>query len=195
MPLPLFIPPLRRSSTLPLRADVSPTTRNAPSPPSPPRSSPSVNPTPSPQVPPPPSPNATSFANSFRISTAYVQVDHGLIFIIHIPASLLEEPQFPFIMHDSALIHVIGIKLILVLGLHYHLERRLVQQNIPSRYHADERLTDIRVLQLVKHIAGSIRLEVESTVARALKIFPPVLVPTSSVVLSILPNPSASSME
>lgn len=61
---------------------------------------------------------------------------------------------------------VVGIKLVLVLGPQMQVDRRLAAENIPATFVHGIRVTDSRTLQIVKELAGSMRFEVESTLAR-----------------------------
>lgn len=113
-----------------------------------------------------------SFVDTFRMSSPYINAHQGLVFVIHIPGALLHERLFNSVMEDIALMHIVGIKLVLVLGPAAQIDRRMASENIPSTFIDGIRVTDLRTLQLVKEAAGSMRFEVESTLSRGVKNMP-----------------------
>ncbi|PXF46513.1 Amino-acid acetyltransferase [Gracilariopsis chorda] len=113
-----------------------------------------------------------SFVHTFRMSSPYIYAHQGLVFVIHIPGALLEERLFNSVMEDIALMHIVGIKLVLVLGPAAQIDRRMASEQIHSTFIDGIRVTDLRTLQLVKEAAGSMRFEVESTLSRGLKNMP-----------------------
>lgn len=113
-----------------------------------------------------------AFVDTFRMSSPYIHAHQGLVFVIHIPGTLLEEPNFMSVMQDIALMSIVGIKLILVLGPQSKIDRRLQMEKIPPRFVNGTRVTDSRTLQIVMEIAGSMRFEVEGTLSRGVTSMP-----------------------
>lgn len=113
-----------------------------------------------------------AFVDTFRMSSPYINAHQGLVFVIHIPGALLEERLFASVMEDIALMRVVGIKLVLVLGPQMQVDRRLAMENLHSKFVDGIRVTDSRALQIVKEVAGSMRFEVEATLARGVTNMP-----------------------
>lgn len=107
-----------------------------------------------------------AFVDTFRMSSPYINAHHGLVFVIHIPGCLVEEPLFSKVMEDIALMRVIGIKLVLVLGPKLQIEKRLRENGISSTFRDGVRVTDEKTLQIVKEAAGRMLFDVESVLAR-----------------------------
>lgn len=106
------------------------------------------------------------------MSSPYIHAYHGLTFVIHVPGLLLHEELFASVLSDVALMRVIGIKPVLVLGPSYQIDRRLADLGISSEVVGGMRITDDKVLQVVKECAGSMRFEVEAVLARGLTNMP-----------------------
>ena len=106
-----------------------------------------------------------TFVDTFRRSSPYINAHQGLIFVIHIPGAVVEESRFLSIMEDIALMRVVGIKLVLVIGPQMQVDRRLRQENIDTKFIEGIRVTDLKTLQIVKELAGSMRFEVESALS------------------------------
>eukprot|EP00178_Gracilaria_changii_P000481 TRINITY_DN105_c0_g1_i1.p2 TRINITY_DN105_c0_g1~~TRINITY_DN105_c0_g1_i1.p2 ORF type:complete len:591 (+),score=90.58 TRINITY_DN105_c0_g1_i1:4413-6185(+) len=113
-----------------------------------------------------------NFVDTFRMSSPYINAHQGLVFVIHIPGALLYERLFSAVMEDIALMHVVGIKVVLVLGPQAQIDRRMKAEKLQSFFVGGIRITDSRTLQLVKEAAGSMRFEVESTLGRGVKNMP-----------------------
>lgn len=109
---------------------------------------------------------STTFVDTFRMSSPYINAHQGLIFVIHIPGALLRERLFSSIMEDIALMRVVGIKLILVFGPHEVLNERLKEEGIYPAVANGMSVTDARTLQIVKELCGSMRFEVECALAK-----------------------------
>lgn len=115
-----------------------------------------------------------AFVDTFRMSSPYINAHQGLVFVIHIPGALLDETLFTSVMEDIALMRIVGIKLVLVLGPQAQVNRRLAVENMSSKFVDGIRVTDAHTLQIVKEVAGSMRFEVEATLARGVTNMPSV---------------------
>ncbi|GAB0491530.1 hypothetical protein MMPV_002784 [Pyropia vietnamensis] len=108
-----------------------------------------------------------SFVRSFRMSSPYISTHRGAIFVLHIPGALISEPLFQSVMQDIALLHVVGVRLVLVLGAREQIEERLAVEGYPSLFGpSGVRITDGRTLQVAKEAVGAVRVEVEAALAR-----------------------------
>lgn len=113
-----------------------------------------------------------AFVETFRMSSPYINAHQGLVFVIHIPGSLIGEKLFASVMEDIALMRVVGIKLVLVIGVQNMVNKRLAQEGVESKIIDGIRVTDARALQVVKELAGSVRFEVESALAKGVTNMP-----------------------
>jgi amino-acid N-acetyltransferase len=107
-----------------------------------------------------------AFVSTFRMSSPYINAHTGRIFVVHIPGALTDEQLFGSVMEDIALMRIVGIKLVLVLGPRFQIERRLASEGFESHFVKGIRVTDDHTLQVVKEAAGSMLFEVEGKLAR-----------------------------
>ncbi len=75
---------------------------------------------------------------------------------------VLLDGSFTDLIHDIALLHGLGIRLVLVHGIRPQIEQRLKRLEISSRYHRNLRITDSMALECVKEAAGQVRVEIEA---------------------------------
>lgn len=70
-------------------------------------------------------------------------------------------------MDDIAILHLLGLKLVLVAGIREKLLDRLTKDGVQLRLHNGMQITDRKVLQFVKEESGVARFEIESALAKA----------------------------
>ena len=108
------------------------------------------------------------FVNMFRGSANYIANHRNTLAVYHIPGDLmdLEDPGvFRDLMNDVALTWLLGMKIVIVVGCRYQIEKRM-----PNREkHFGMTITDQEVLRVVKEEAGYVRFEVERQLARSLR--------------------------
>lgn len=75
---------------------------------------------------------------------------------------------FPALVHDFALLHGLGIRLVLVHGARPQIEACLKRRGIDSRQVGGRRISDAPVLECVKEAAGLVRVEIEAMLSRGL---------------------------
>eukprot|EP00189_Rhodosorus_marinus_P009570 CAMPEP_0184740328 /NCGR_PEP_ID=MMETSP0315-20130426/3350_1 /TAXON_ID=101924 /ORGANISM="Rhodosorus marinus, Strain UTEX LB 2760" /LENGTH=586 /DNA_ID=CAMNT_0027209945 /DNA_START=109 /DNA_END=1869 /DNA_ORIENTATION=+ len=106
------------------------------------------------------------FVDTFRMSSVYINLFRDTTFVIHIPGCILEEPLFESIMEDLATLSIIGVKLVLVLGPKRQIERRMEESNLEEKFVDGVRVTDEKMLRVIKESAGVLLFEVESKLSR-----------------------------
>jgi amino-acid N-acetyltransferase len=88
--------------------------------------------------------------------------------VVHFGGELVEEPGFPDLAHDIALLSSLGIHLVLVHGIRPQVESRLTRLGEGARFHQGLRVTDDRALVAAKEAAGAVRVEVEALLSMGL---------------------------
>jgi len=63
--------------------------------------------------------------DSFRQATPYIYAHRGRTFVLYINDSLLAKDNVAALIHDFALVHTLGVKLVLVLGLRSFIDKKL----------------------------------------------------------------------
>jgi amino-acid N-acetyltransferase len=110
------------------------------------------------------------FVNMFRGSANYIANHRNTIAVYHIPGTLLDFPDpnvFRDLMNDIALTWLLGMKIVLVVGCRFQIEKR-VPHGQRLRFSGIP-VTDAETLRIVKEEAGYVRFEVERQLARSLR--------------------------
>ena len=107
------------------------------------------------------------FVDMFRGSANYIASHRNTLVVYHIPGDLLEEDPNVFrdLMNDISLTWLLGMKIVIVAGCRYQIEKRIKER----KTHMGMTVTDPESLRIVKEEAGYVRFEVERQLARALK--------------------------
>jgi amino-acid N-acetyltransferase len=103
-----------------------------------------------------------AFVRWFRSALPYIHAHRGRTFVVTFEGFALKDPNFPHLIHDLALLHGLGIRLVLVYGLRPQVEARLKAQGQSLCYFGGLRVTSAQALECVKEAAGLARLEIEA---------------------------------
>lgn len=98
---------------------------------------------------------------SFRQATPYIYAHRGKTFVLYINDSLLAKENTASLIHDLALVHTLGVKLVLVLGLRTFIDKKLGKQSTSS-FENNWRITDAKSLHAIKQVAGSVKTDIEA---------------------------------
>lgn len=104
----------------------------------------------------------------FRNSAPYINMHRGKTFVLMFSGDAVEDPNFPNIIHDIALLNSLGVRLVLVHGARPQIESRCALRGISPRFHNDLRITDAATLECVKDAAGSLRAHIEALLTTGL---------------------------
>jgi amino-acid N-acetyltransferase len=108
------------------------------------------------------------FVDWFRQCTPYIHAHRGRTFVIAFGGEALDDARFPEIVHDIALLHGLGIRLVMVHGARPQIERRLAERGAELHYVNGLRVTDDAALACVKEAAGTARVEIEALLSLGL---------------------------
>ncbi len=104
-----------------------------------------------------------TFVRWFRGALPYIHTHRSRTFVIHFEGEAVADGErFASLVHDIALLHGLGIHLVLVPGIRPQIEARLRQRGLACRYHRGRRITDAAALECVKEAAGQVRVEIEA---------------------------------
>ncbi len=109
-----------------------------------------------------------SFVRWFRGSAPYIHAHRGRTFVITLGGEAVATPDFPSLVHDIALLHGLGVRLVLVHGARPQIEERLQARGAELRYVKGLRVTDQAALACVKEAAGAVRVEIEALLSMGL---------------------------
>lgn len=112
--------------------------------------------------------STAQFVRWFRDASPYINAHRGKIFVISFGGETVDDGLFANLAHDFALLHSLGVGLVLVHGIRPQVERRLTEQGAALRYHRGLRVTDTAALACVKEAAGTVRVEIEALLSMGL---------------------------
>ena len=106
---------------------------------------------------------ATDFVSFFRGSAPYIHAHRERTFVLAFGGEALLSPlQLRNLVQDIALLHSLGIRLVLVVGARPQIDQRLARLGHKSQFLYGIRITDDLSLACVKEAAGAIRVEMEA---------------------------------
>ena len=106
--------------------------------------------------------DSTRFAQLFRNSAPYINAFRGRTFVIVFSGKAVMRPDFANLVHDLALLHTLGIRLVIVHGARPQIDRRLGEYDEQPQYHRHLRVTDTAALERGKEAVGCVRMEIEA---------------------------------
>ncbi|WP_434356594.1 amino-acid N-acetyltransferase [Parasalinivibrio latis] len=111
---------------------------------------------------------STALVKGFRQSAPYVNAHQRKVIVIMLGGEAIADENFPNIVNDIALLHSLGIKLVLVYGARTQINTLLDKHGLTTPYHKGARVTDTEVLELVKQAAGQLQLDITARLSMSL---------------------------
>ncbi|MCU4611602.1 amino-acid N-acetyltransferase [Acinetobacter parvus] len=108
------------------------------------------------------------YVHWFRHSAPYINAHRHKTFVLMFGGEAVQHKNFQHIIHDIALLHSLGIRLILVHGARPQINQNLTERNIETPFHQNRRITTRESLRGVMNAVGSIRLEIEALLSMGL---------------------------
>lgn len=112
--------------------------------------------------------NPADFVRALRAAAPYVHAHVDRVFVLAFGGEICERADFERFLYDVALLHSLGVKIVLVHGARPQIEQRLAQKGLPSRHNANLRVTDQDTLACVLEAAGSLRMGIEAKLSTSL---------------------------
>ena len=85
---------------------------------------------------------STALVKGFRQSTPYVNAHRGKTMVILLGGEAIADKNFSNIINDIALMHSLGVKIVLVYGARPQINQLLDTQSSQTPYHKHIRVTD-----------------------------------------------------
>lgn len=111
------------------------------------------------------------YAQWFRDSTPYISKHRNRTFVVLLDGAALAHPNLTNIVHDLALVHVLGVRLVLVHGARVQLDAALADANDRS-FHEGRRITRESDLPTVLRVFGELRTRLEALFSTGLPTSP-----------------------
>jgi len=98
----------------------------------------------------------------FRNSAPYINAHRGKTFVIMFGGEAVLSENFERLIQDIALLHSLGIRIIIVHGARPQIDDRLALRDIKGQFVDGLRITNKPTLECVKDAAGSLRSQIEA---------------------------------
>ncbi|CAI7919932.1 unnamed protein product [Closterium sp. NIES-54] len=107
------------------------------------------------------------FVRWFREAWPYIQGHRGSTFVIVVPGDVVANRQiFDSILQDVALLHGLGVRIVLVPGSHVQINDLLEERGVASVFHGAYRVTDTEALAAAMEASGRTRVDIEAKLSR-----------------------------
>ena len=111
---------------------------------------------------------SNAFVEGFRQSSPYIHAHRGKTFVVAFGGEAVADENFANLVHDLALLHGLGIRLVLVHGARPQIEERLRLRHANITIINGLRVTDTAALGCVMEAAGAVRVEIEALLSMGL---------------------------
>lgn len=112
--------------------------------------------------------NTLQYVHWFRHSAPYINAHRGKTFVLMFDGEAVQHENFQHIIHDIALLHSLGIRLILVHGARPQINTHLALNQIETPFYQQRRITTRESLKAVMSAVGAIRLQIEALLSMGL---------------------------
>lgn len=109
-----------------------------------------------------------NFVSWFRQASPYIHAHRGSTVVLAFGGEAVREKDFANLIHDIALLHSLGLRLVLVHGTRPQIEERLKLRSAAMQIINGMRVTDEQALLCVKEAAGTVRVEIEALLSTGL---------------------------
>jgi amino-acid N-acetyltransferase len=112
--------------------------------------------------------DTSGYARWFRASTPYISAHRNRTFVVLLSGEAIAHGNLPDIVHDLALLHVLGVRLVLVHGARPQIDLALPE----SRFHGHRRITDRDSMEALLGVYGQVRAKLEAAFSTGLPTSP-----------------------
>jgi amino-acid N-acetyltransferase len=109
-----------------------------------------------------------TFVPWFRAVAPYIHAYRGKTFVVGMAGELIAAGKLNAFVQDLAILHAMGIKLVLVHGFRPQVNEQLAAKGHVSRFSRGVRITDAVALDAAQEAAGQLRFEIEAAFSQGL---------------------------
>ncbi|MFO1223674.1 MAG: amino-acid N-acetyltransferase [Burkholderiaceae bacterium] len=109
-----------------------------------------------------------TFVPWFRSVAPYIHAYHGKTFVVGLVGEAIAAGKLNAFVQDLAILHAMGIKLVLVHGFRPQVNEQLKAKGHTSRFSHGRRITDGVALDCAQEAAGQLRFEIEAAFSQGL---------------------------
>ncbi len=111
---------------------------------------------------------STALVKGFRQSTPYVNAHRGKTMVIMLGGEAIADKNFSNIINDIALLHSLGVKIVLVYGARPQINELLDKHGYVTPYHKNMRVTEEESLPVIMQAAGQLQLAITARLSLSL---------------------------
>jgi amino-acid N-acetyltransferase len=108
------------------------------------------------------------FVPWFRAVAPYIHAYRGKTFVVGITGELIAAGKLNFFAQDMAILHAMGLRLVLVHGFRPQVTEQLQAKGHTSRFAQGRRITDSIALDCAEEAAGQLRFQIEAAFSQGL---------------------------
>ncbi len=112
--------------------------------------------------------SSQQFVDWLRAVAPYIHAFRGKTFVIGFGGELVKAGMLNALVTDVALLHAMGMNLVLVHGSRPQVEEQLALRNVQSQFADGLRITDNAALECAKEASGELRLDIEAAFSQGL---------------------------
>jgi amino-acid N-acetyltransferase len=109
-----------------------------------------------------------TFVPWFRAVAPYIHAYRGKTFVVALAGEAIAAGKLNTFVQDLAILHAMGLKIVLVHGFRPQVNEQLAAKGHVSRYHRGIRVTDAVALDAAQEAAGQLRFEIEAAFSQGL---------------------------
>ncbi|PZX32152.1 Amino-acid acetyltransferase (N-acetylglutamate synthase) [Cupriavidus phytorum] len=113
-------------------------------------------------------PDHQQFVDWLRMVAPYIHAFRGKTFVIAFAGELVKSGVLNALVNDVALLHAMGMQIVLVHGSRPQVEEQLALRHVESQFVDGVRVTDNAALECAKEAAGELRLDIEAAFSQGL---------------------------
>ncbi|CAG2153904.1 Amino-acid acetyltransferase [Cupriavidus campinensis] len=113
-------------------------------------------------------PDHQQFVDWLRAVAPYIHAFRGKTFVIAFSGEMVKAGVLNALVNDVALLHAMGMQIVLVFGSRPQVEEQLALRHVESQYADGVRITDNAALECAKEAAGELRLDIEAAFSQGL---------------------------
>lgn len=106
--------------------------------------------------------NTQDYARWFRATTPYISTHRQQTFVVLLPGEALAHGNLTNIVHDLALLHVLGVRLVVVHGARQQINAALPDSRLETHKGVSRRVTDADAIRVIAGVCGQLRSELEA---------------------------------
>lgn len=103
-----------------------------------------------------------------RNTLPYINAHRGRTFVLQMSGDAIEHSNFANVLYDIALLHSLGVRLVIVHGARAQIEERLNKYGVSSVFHKNIRITDADTVPHVRDATGMLRCRFEALLSMGL---------------------------